>query len=121
MSLWLDFKIFGDGNGLKSPYFDDTFHWMVDTSRGRAGGKGTLYNWIGGHGAQFRSREWRMPRPGTRRRLRGRDYVVFGAERRWLVRVEVWWALARLPSDLEEANILLRQIKRELGETYLGD
>ena len=114
MALALDFLIFGNGYGLKSPYFDDLFFWLVDTKpSGRKGGRGCLYNWFPGLGAQLRNRQWRMPKPGERRRLGGHEFVVFQASRQW-IRVEVSWALVGLPKDLDEANAAIRQLKADL-------
>jgi hypothetical protein len=98
---WLDFLIFGNGRGLKSPYFDDVFYWL----------NGRFYTWIGGFGAQLQSFEWLAPKAGTRRRLAGRDFVVFSVNRRWL-KVSVAWAICQYhPITAEE----LRELKRILG------
>jgi len=114
MALALDFLIFGNGYGLKSPLNDDLFFWLVDTKpAGREGGRGSLYNWIGGLGAQLRNRQWRMPKPGERRRLAGHEFVAFNAWRQW-VRVDVSWALVDLPKDLDEAHAAIRQLKADL-------
>lgn len=110
----LDWMIFGNGHGMKSPFWDDVFYWLHDQTRGGTGEGGRFYSWIGGHGAQLASREWRMPPPGTRRRLAGREFVVFQASRR-LLRVEVSWAMVRLPNDIDEANAAIRELKRDLG------
>ena len=90
--MWLDFKIFGSGYGLGQPFFDGPFYWLVDTSgKARSGKNGRFYHWIGGFGAQLSSFEWITPKPGTRRRLAGRDFIVFQARRQGL-RVECSWA-----------------------------
>ncbi|WP_421439934.1 hypothetical protein [Agrobacterium tumefaciens] len=106
--LWLDFWIFGGGHGLGVPTFPQTFTWY----------DGTFYTWIGGFGAQLQSFEWRSPPAGTRRRIAGRDYVVFNVSRSWF-RCRVAWALARFPTDINEANALLPTLKRELQEAYV--
>jgi hypothetical protein len=114
MALALDFLLFGNGYGLKSPYFDDLFFWLVDTMpAGRKAGRGALYNWIGGLGAQLRNRQWRMPQPGERRRLAGHEFVVFNASRT-LLRVDVSWALVGLPKGLDEAHAVIRQLEADL-------
>lgn len=114
MALSLDFLIFGNGYGLKSPYFDDLFFWIVDTKPGgRQHGKGSLYTWIGGLGAQLDSRQWRMPELGERRHLAGHEFVAFQAARSW-VRVRVSWALVDLPKDLDEAHAAIRNLKADL-------
>src|SRR3546814_6094408 len=59
MILPLDHLIFGNGHGMKSPYFDNRFYWL----------SGELYTWIGGLGAQLRSIQWRHPKPGEVRHL----------------------------------------------------
>lgn len=105
----LDWMIFGNGHGMKSPHWDDTFYWLHDQFK-----QGRFYSWVGGLGAQLTSREWRMPRPGTRRQLAGREFVVFQASRRWF-RVEVSWAMVRLPEDIDEAHAAIRDLKRDLG------
>ncbi len=121
MSLTLDFKIFGNGYGLKSPYFDDVFYWLVDTAHAeRDGRNGALYNWIGGFGAQLRSRQWTIPKPGERRRLAGHDFVAFQASRSWL-RVDVAWALVRMPDDLDGKHAAIRQLKTDLTSFRSGD
>ena len=118
MMLWLDHLIFGSGYGLCSPYFDDTFYWLVDTSNGRKGGKGRLYTYCGGFGAQLRSIEWRAPKPGTRRQLAGVTFTVFSTSRRG-PRVDVAWSM-RLPDNIDLANAKLREFRERLGG-YLND
>lgn len=105
MILWLDHKIFGDGRGLRSPYFDNIFYWL----------SGDLYTYMAGLGAQLHSFQWKHPRAGERRKLCGREFVVFHSRRRWL-RVEVAWAMVDLPRDLDAAHVEIRTLKRELGE-----
>ena len=104
MSLWLDHKIFGNGNGMKSPYFDDVFYWL----------SGRLYTWIGGLGAQLRSTQWTHPKPGERRVLAGEEFVVFWSSRSWL-RVEVTWKMVRLPENIAMANARIRQLRHTLN------
>lgn len=118
MTLTLDQWIFGNGHGLKSPYFDDIYLWLVDTKPAeRSGSNGRRYTWIGGIGAQLRSFEWRVPKPGTRRILAGREFVVFNATRRGL-RVDVSWALVGLPRSLDEANAAIRELSALLHQPY---
>lgn len=109
--FWLDWKLFGNGHGLASPYWDDVFYWLVDTNGGRdrRGRGGRFYHWIGGFGAQLASIEWRTPKPGTTRRLLGHDFLVFSASRKWL-RVEVSWTLSKRPLSIED----IRSLKQEL-------
>lgn len=117
--LWLDHLIFGKGRGLCSPYFDNTFYWLVDTSgRSRGSGKGRLYTYTGGFGAQMRSIEWRAPKAGTRRQLAGVTFTVFSATRRG-PRVEVAWAM-HLPDNIDLANAKLRDFRERLGGYLLG-
>jgi hypothetical protein len=92
-------KLFGNGRGTASPYFDDTFYYL----------NGRFYRWVGGFGAQLSSVEWRAPAPGTRRRLIGRDFVVFQTERR-LLRVRVTWALVTRPSSYGSIADLRRDL-----------
>jgi hypothetical protein len=122
--LFLDHKIFGNGHGLASPYFDDRFYWL----------SGHLYTWIGGFGAQLTSFEWRHPLPGEQRKIRGRTFRPFQSRRQflWLFRdtifavptpisrVSVSWATT-LPADLNEANAFLREFKRDLGDHLRDD
>lgn len=104
MIIWLDHLIFGNGHGLKSPYFDDRYYWL----------SGRLYTWSGWLGAQLQSFQWFHPRPGEERRLGGRIYKPFHSVRQGL-RVRVCWC-TKLPDDINAANALLRQIQSELGE-----
>lgn len=110
MILWLDHLIFGNGWGMRSPYFDNQFYWL----------NGELYTFNGWLGAQLRSVQWTHPRADERRRLCGRDFKPFSSQRRWL-RVEVYWAWVDLPRDLNEANAELRQLRKELGTEHYGD
>lgn len=116
--LWLDHLIFGNGHGLCSPYFDNTFYWLVDTSNGRGGGKGRLYTYSGGLGAQMRSMEWKTPKAGTRRQLAGVTFTVFSVTRCG-PRVEVAWAM-HLPDNIDLANAKLRAFRERLGGYLSG-
>lgn len=112
MTFWLDWKLFGNGYGMASPYFDDVFYYLVDTYRQERGSqRGRFYRTFGGLGAQLQSYEWRMPRPGTRRRLFGREFIIFIARRRG-PRVECSWALVGGVKDFDE----VRELKSELQE-----
>jgi len=104
--LWLDHKIFGNGRGMASPYFDARFYWL----------SGELYTFMAGFGAQLHSYQWRHPKPGETRRLCGRDFRPFSSSRRW-GRVEVAWA-TNLPSGIDAANAALRELERDLGRPY---
>lgn len=118
MSLWLDHKIFGNGFGLKSPYFDNKFYWL----------SGQLYTWIGGFGAQLQSIEWFNPRPYERRELLGRQFRPFNGSRQrlWINRDGfvpiplpiskscISWSMTSFPSDIDKANEVLRELKKEL-------
>ncbi len=115
--LWLDFLTFGHGYGLAQPYFDGRFYWLVDTSRGRDAGRGTLYTFIGGHGAQLASRQWFHPVPGEERTLIGRKFRPFNSSRRGL-RVEVSWSTA-LPKGIDEANAAIRELRDDLHDTLM--
>lgn len=101
--LELDHAIFGNGNGMKSPYHDNHFYWV----------SGRLYTWIGGFGAQLKSYQWTHPKAGERRTLAGREFVIFSSSRRWC-RVECAWALVDLPKDINEANAALRDLRGTL-------
>lgn len=109
MTLWLDHKLFGNGRGMKSPYFDNRFYWL----------SGQLYTWIGGLGAQLQSIEWRHPRPGDNRILCGLEFRPFNSVRTG-PRVRVSWA-TRLPHDLNGANAFLRRLEASLGGLFPMD
>jgi hypothetical protein len=99
MSFWLTWKLFGNGRGLASPYLDDVFYWL----------DGRFYHWIGGLGAQLASFEWTAPKAGTRRKLLGKEFVVFIARRRFLL-VEVSWALTPQVHDYAEVEALRKTL-----------
>jgi len=103
MIIALDHLIFGNGRGLKSPYFDDVYYWL----------SGELYTFSYGLGAQLHSFQWTHPKPGERRHLADREFVVFQSRRRWF-RVEVSWAMVNLPNDLDGENFEIRKLKKEL-------
>ncbi|AEI71065.1 hypothetical protein [EBPR siphovirus 2] len=113
--LWLDHLIFGNGYGLGSPYFDNKFYWLVDTNFDRRHKYGRLYTLIGGHGAQLSSREWTHPKPGTRRRLLGREFQAFSSTRKG-PRVDVSWAIVRW-RDGDSMDLL----KRDLDSVMMED
>lgn len=115
--LSLDFLIFGHGYGLSQPYFDGRFYWLVDTSRGREAGRGALYTFLAGHGAQLTSRQWFHPKPGEQRTLIGRKFRPFNSSRRWL-RVEVSWATP-LPKDIDAANAAIYELRDDLHDTLM--
>lgn len=104
MILWLDNKIFGNGWGLSTPYFDQVFRWL----------DGELYTFSHGFGAQLMSIQWTHPRAGERRTLGGYEFKVFASARRW-GRVRCSWGVVDLPKDIDEANTMLRQMDRDLG------
>lgn len=115
----LDFWLFGNGHGLAQPYFDGRFFWLVDTAEGREAGRGRLYKFFGGHGAQLRSIEWFMPHPGERRRLAGETFTVFQAHRKG-PRVEVSWSM-RLPDGIDAANAKIRALEHRLCHGLMWD
>lgn len=119
MILWLDHKIFGNGRGLGSPYWDSRFYWL----------SGQLYTFMQGFGAQLHSIQWRHPRAGEERKLFGYRFRPFSSHRSFLwlfrdsvfpiptpiCRVMVAWARTDLPADINEANAALRQMHLEIG------
>lgn len=109
MIVWLDQKLFGNGHGMKSPYWDDRYYWL----------HGEFYQWIGGFGAQLQSFQWTVPHPGERRIICGRVFKPFSHSRKW-GRVRVSWAWEDLPKALDEANNELRLLERELGGEDYG-
>lgn len=110
MIVWLDQKIFGNGFGLDSPYYDDRYLWL-------GGKRGTLYTFSPGFGAQLYSFQWTHPKPGEQRELGGYRFRVFSTSRRW-GRVHVAWSYVFLPDDIDAANAALRKMKLELGEHH---
>lgn len=100
MTFYLDWKLFGNGHGMASPYCDDVFYWL----------SGRFYRWFGGLGAQLSSIEWFAPPAGTRRRLFGHEFVVFRTSRK-LVRVEVSWELAGGVRDFAHVTELKTQLQ----------
>lgn len=114
MILWLDHRTFGNGFGLKSPYFDDNFYWL----------SGELYTWTGWFGAQLQSFQWRHPKAGERRMLFGYKFYPFNSERRfmrlWSIvlpipRVRVSWARVDLPEGTDAANEELRLMLQKIA------
>lgn len=101
LAFRLDWWLFGNGRGMASPFWDDVFYWL----------DGQFYRWGGGLGAQLYSIEWTMPKPGTRRKLFGHEFVVFHAHRKWL-RVEVAWVLVRGVTDFETVSALKADLQK---------
>lgn len=122
MILWLDHKIFGNGHGLASPYFDSKFYWL-------GGIRGEIYTFMQGFGAQLHSFQWRHPLAGERRELFGYKFEPLHSHRnflwlwrdRWfaiptpICRVSIAWGRIDLPKDLDEANYELRCMAKEIG------
>ena len=122
MILWIDHKIFGNGHGLASPYFDSKFYWL----------SGELYTFMQGLGAQLHSFQWRHPLAGERRRLFGYDFEPLHSRRYflWLWRDRVWaiptpicrvsvaWGRVDLPKDIDEANAELRHMATQVGLSH---
>ncbi len=111
----LDWFLFGNGYGMGSPYFDDTFYWLKDMSchdRGKA--RGQMYRWGGGLGSQLNSCEWRAPRPQERRLLFGHQFQPFYVTRHGL-RVDVSWELVGGVRDVEHVNELKNKLQNWNG------
>lgn len=109
--LALDHAIFGNGWGMKSPYFDNVFYWLKDHKTGRS----ELYTFNGWFGAQLRSCQWTHPRAGERRELCKRTFQVMHSSRRWL-RVEVSWCMVDMPQGIDASNAAIRELQRDLSE-----
>jgi hypothetical protein len=112
----LDLATFGNGFGYGAPFFDQRFFWMVDTKDAeRSQRNGRLYTFNAWRGAQLHSTQWTHPRAGERRRLSGREYVVYQSSRRWF-RVMVSWRLVDLDrcKTLDEEHALLATVEKEL-------
>lgn len=108
--LRLDFAIFGNGRGLKAPYFSQRFYWLVDPRTGR----GTFYTWVGGFGAQLSSFQWTHPRAGESRYLSGMYFKPFCSSRQWF-RVRVSWysdALFSMAEILKFESTLAKGVLR---------
>lgn len=103
--LWLDHLIFGNGRGLKSPYFDNHFYWLG----------GRLYTFSYGFGAQLQSFQWTHPNAGERRKLCGREFQPLHSSRSWL-RVEVAWSMVDMPKSLDDGHEAIRQLKADLDK-----
>lgn len=124
MLLWLDHKIFGNGYGLSSPICDNRFFWL----------DGEMYTFMGGHGAQLHSIQWKHPRAGEERKLFGYKFRPLHSNRYFLwlfrdtifpiptpiCRVMVAWSRVDLPSDIDAANAALRQMQSEVGDSTRG-
>ena len=112
--FWLDFYLFGNGHGLAQPYFDGVYYWLVDknTKRGR------FYIFNHGLGAQLTSIEWITPNPGTRRKLKGREFVVFQVRRKG-PRVLVSWAMTRMSNSIDDKNSEITQLKKDLSDSMI--
>jgi hypothetical protein len=103
MIIALDHFIFGNGHGLKSPHFDSAFYWL----------KGEFYTFSGGFGAQLHSFQWTHPKPGERRTLLGREFVVFQSYRRFL-RVRVSWAMVHQQNGVNEELAEINSLRAAL-------
>lgn len=105
MIFWLDHKIWGNGHGLKTPFFDAVFYWL----------SGRLYTWSGWFGCQLSSFQWLHPKEGEVRKLANREFVVFRSERCG-IRVRVDWTMKGLADlDVDRANQELLALKKDLG------
>lgn len=103
MILPLDHFIFGNGYGLKTPYFNDAYYWL----------SGELYKYNGWLGSQFSSFQWTHPKPHERRILLGREFKPGYSERR-IGRVIVSWCMSDMSDDISEAQEQIRVLKSEL-------
>lgn len=104
--LALDFRLFGGGNGLAAPAWNQAFYWLVDPLTKR----GDCYTFSAGFGAQLVSFQWMTPKPQERRVLAGMTFSPFYASRT-RGRVRVSWSV-RIdrplePSDFDEMRARL--------------
>ncbi len=120
----LDFKIFGSGHGMASPFWNGAFYWLNNSldprydSRGRLVKAGDFYTFMHGLGAQLHSYQWTHPNAGERRRLAGYEFHPLHSTRHW-GRVEVAWSLSGLPSDINGAHAMINDFKKRLDSGAL--
>jgi hypothetical protein len=109
---WLDMLLFGSGNGLGAPYWDQRFYWLCDglTQKSR------FYTWIGGYGAQLQSFAWTHPKAGTEIEIAGEKLRIFSSHRSW-IRVRCSWALTRLPADVDDSQAAIKRFESRLGDS----
>lgn len=118
MIMWLDFWLFGNGRGLKSPFSDDRFYWLVDKYQKERNEKnGQLYTFSHGFGAQLTSFQWTHPNAGEERLLAGYSFRPLHSIRIG-PRVKVSWKCMDLPKDLDGLNDKIREIEKSLGNNY---
>jgi hypothetical protein len=113
MIVWLDHKIFGNGHGLGSPFFDGRFYWLKNKNTGHS----EFYTFNAWLGAQLHSFQWTHPNAGEERFLCGRRFRPLHSSRKW-GRVTVSWSWVDLPRDLDAAHIALAGLKHDLGEYW---
>lgn len=106
MILWLDHWIFGNGFGLRSPYYDDIFYWLKDAYTD----KSELYTFWPGFGAQLHSIQWYKPKRFETRMICGRELCAVNWKTAW-GRVYISWGLSGGGADLEE----IRAFGKSLG------
>lgn len=107
MIVWLDQKIFGNGWGMKSPYWDDTYYWL----------SGEIYTFSFGFGAQLTNFQWTHPRADERRVLAGLEFKPFSSSRRW-GRVRVSWALTKTGESVDEQSAAIAELTKRLREGW---
>jgi len=107
MIIWLDHLIFGNGHGIKSPYFDDVYFWQ----------NGEFYLFSPGLGAQLTSFQWNHPRPQERRIIANRLFSPFCSRRSW-GRVIVSWSLCGYDSidalSIDRAREAINELQKDL-------
>lgn len=108
--LRLDWRIFGNGHGFRSPFCDDRFYWL----------SGEFYTFMAGHGAQLHSVQWTHPNAGEERVIAGLRFRPLHSYRKW-GRVMIARACQDLPSDIDGANYGLRQMERMIGSSLPMD
>lgn len=86
MITWLDFKIFGNGQGLGAPFWSSVFYWLIDQKTD----DGAFYTWSGWFGSQLQSIQWTHPNAGERRTLKGLEFRPLHSSRS-LLRVRIAW------------------------------
>lgn len=104
--FWLDWLLWGNGHGYKSPSCNDVFYWI----------DGRWYNTTGWFGCQIWNIQWTRPPAGTKREILGRDFEIFRTERRFL-RVACYWSMVGINRlTIDDSNAEINKFRQELKD-----